>query len=180
MSFFLVTRLLNARTCLFRTDSKQSLRPLSFLSRTGNVLHAFHLQSFCILAFFKREHSASLLQSTKIAPSRESVRILADLWAFAHTDLRIQEGFAQTANIVCGSLICLFSSSLAYSILASVFSAPSQAEGLRPLFFYLSFYRLSILFCIFWAGSRGCCRGNCLPDDVPGGSGAPVHWGHIE
>ena len=60
-------------------DSKQSLRPLSFLSRTGNVLHAFHLQSFCILAFFKREHSASLLQSTKIAPSRESVRILADL-----------------------------------------------------------------------------------------------------
>ena len=28
---------------------------------------------------YTREHSASLLQSTKIAPSRESVRILADL-----------------------------------------------------------------------------------------------------
>ena len=31
MSFFLVTRLLNARTCLFRTDSKQSLRPFVFI-----------------------------------------------------------------------------------------------------------------------------------------------------
>ena len=54
MSFFLVTRLLNSRICLFRTDSKQSLRPLSFLSRTGNVSHSFHLQNFCILTFFKR------------------------------------------------------------------------------------------------------------------------------
>ena len=44
-------------------DSKQSLRPLSFLSRTGNVLHAFHLQSFCILAFLKENiplHSCNL------------------------------------------------------------------------------------------------------------------------
>ena len=36
-----------------RTDSKQSLRPFPFLSRTGNVLQAFLLQSFCILAFLK-------------------------------------------------------------------------------------------------------------------------------
>ena len=44
-------------------DSKQSLRPLSFLSRTGNVLHAFHLQSFCILVFLKENiplHSCNL------------------------------------------------------------------------------------------------------------------------
>ena len=48
---------------LIRTDSKQSLRPFPFLSRTGNVLQAFLLQNFCILAFFKREHSASRLKS---------------------------------------------------------------------------------------------------------------------
>ena len=34
-------------------DSEQRPRPLPFLSRTGNVLHAFLLQSFCILAFLK-------------------------------------------------------------------------------------------------------------------------------
>ena len=33
MSFFLVTRLLNSRICLFRTDSKRSLLPLSSLRR---------------------------------------------------------------------------------------------------------------------------------------------------
>ena len=38
---------------MIRTDSKQGLRPLPFLSRTGNVLQAFLLQSFCILAFLK-------------------------------------------------------------------------------------------------------------------------------
>ena len=31
MSFFLVTRLLNARICLFRTDSEQSSRPFVFV-----------------------------------------------------------------------------------------------------------------------------------------------------
>ena len=31
MSFFLITRLLNARICLFRTDSKQGLRPFVFI-----------------------------------------------------------------------------------------------------------------------------------------------------
>ena len=40
MSFLLVTRLLNSRICLFCTDSKRSLRPVSFISRTGNVLPA--------------------------------------------------------------------------------------------------------------------------------------------
>ena len=34
---------------MIRTDSKQGLRPLPFLSRTGNVLQAFLLQDYCIL-----------------------------------------------------------------------------------------------------------------------------------
>ena len=75
-------------------------------------------------------------------------RRLADLWALAHTDLRIF-WFAQTANIVCGSLICLFSSSLACSILASVFSAQTANEvcGLYP----------------FFPERETCCLLSCIP-----------------
>ena len=40
---------------LIHTDSKQSLRPLSFLSRTGNVLHTFINQLFSFLPFNKAE-----------------------------------------------------------------------------------------------------------------------------
>ena len=36
-------------------DSKQSLRPLSFLSRTGNVLHSFRQSAFACLPFNKVE-----------------------------------------------------------------------------------------------------------------------------
>ena len=63
MSFFLVTRLLNSLICLFHTDSKRSLRPLPFLSRTGNVLYVFHLQSFWILTVIQENiplHSCNL------------------------------------------------------------------------------------------------------------------------
>ena len=78
-----------------------------------------------MLSFNKRMFHIPL-QSGRLCTA--SSRRLADLWAFAHTDLRSQEGFAQTANIVCGSLICLFSSSLACSILASVFFAQTANE----------------------------------------------------
>ena len=37
---------------LIHTDSKQSLRPLSFLSRTGNLLQAFCSCNFCFLSSF--------------------------------------------------------------------------------------------------------------------------------
>ena len=43
--------------------TEQRSRVLPSLSRTGNVLHAFHLQSFCILAFLKENiplHSCNL------------------------------------------------------------------------------------------------------------------------
>ena len=40
---------------LIHTDSKQSLRPLSFLSRTGNVLHSFRQSAFACLPFNKVE-----------------------------------------------------------------------------------------------------------------------------
>ena len=36
-------------------DSKQSLRPLSFLSRTGNVLYAFLHTAFAFLSFTQRK-----------------------------------------------------------------------------------------------------------------------------
>ena len=51
-------------------------------------------------AFYKK-YSILLLQSARIARSRESDRIFADLWASAHTNLRIF-WFAPTANNVCG------------------------------------------------------------------------------
>ena len=35
---------------LLSTDVRRS----PFLSRTGNVLHAFYLQSFCVLSFYKK------------------------------------------------------------------------------------------------------------------------------
>ena len=40
---------------LIHTDSKQSLRPLSFLSRKGNVLHSFRQSAFACLSFNKVE-----------------------------------------------------------------------------------------------------------------------------
>ena len=46
MSFFLVTRLLNARTCLFRTDSKQSLRPFVFIWKGNGTVP--RLKSDCL------------------------------------------------------------------------------------------------------------------------------------
>ena len=46
-----------------RTDSKRSLRPFPFLSRTGNVLHTFLSYNIGRFAFFIREHSASRLKS---------------------------------------------------------------------------------------------------------------------
>ena len=48
-------------------DSEQSSRPLSFLSREGNVLQAFHLQSFCIPAFLQEDipHPRNLQQHQK-------------------------------------------------------------------------------------------------------------------
>ena len=66
----------------------------------------FLLISFRMLAFLKK-HSASLLQSAKIARSRESVRILADLWALAHTDPRMAMPFLPTANKVRGFTVPL-------------------------------------------------------------------------
>ena len=48
-------------------DSEQSSRPLPFLSREGNVLQAFHLQSFCIPAFLQEDipHPRNLQQYQK-------------------------------------------------------------------------------------------------------------------
>ena len=46
---------LNSRICLFGIDSKQSSQLYGPpLSRTGNVLHAFYLQSFCVLSFYTK------------------------------------------------------------------------------------------------------------------------------
>ena len=50
--------------------------PLSL--QNGKRAACFPFAELLHTCFFKREHSASLLQSTKIAPSRESVRILAE------------------------------------------------------------------------------------------------------
>ena len=50
---------------LIHTDSKQSLRPLSFLSRTGNVLHASRESAFVCLLFNKVEE----VQHSIVIPS---------------------------------------------------------------------------------------------------------------
>ena len=46
-------------------DSKQSLRPLSFLSRTGNVFHSFRESAFACLLFNKVEE----VQHSIVIPS---------------------------------------------------------------------------------------------------------------
>ena len=95
------------------TFHRRASVPLSL--QNGKRVAFFLLTSFSMFAFCKREHSASRLKSQ--FSSLKSV--------FS----------AQTANIVCGSLICLFSSSLACSILASVFSAPTAANTGSRLFY---------------------------------------------
>ena len=115
-----------------------SYKGQTFRQQTGSLwgfLSDFR-ENISMLSFNKRMFHIPPLQSGRLCTA--SSRRLADLWAFAHTDLRSQEGFAQTANIVCGSLICLFSSSLACSILASVFSAPTAANTGSRLFYILN------------------------------------------
>ena len=71
------------------------------LSREGNVLHAFHLWSFWILTFIQENIPLCSCNPWGLHGPKNPFRILADLWALAHTDLRIL-WFAQTANRVCG------------------------------------------------------------------------------
>ena len=109
--------------------SASRMGPLSLQNRKRAACFPFaELLHTC---FFKREHSASLLQSTKIAPSRESVRIRTD----SKHSLRLFDMSFLLVTRLLNSRVCLF--------------CTVSSRRLAAFVFYLSFYRLSILFCIF-------------------------------
>ena len=131
MSFFLVTRLLNSRICLFHTDSKRSLRPLPFLSRTGNVLHASHLQSFRILVFYKEtfRFTPAICKDCTVPSHRLAVSKPIGL-------CRLKNGIAILAD-----------SKLRLARFSAYLSFPHRQQKSCDSFFCHSFFQRLITFC---------------------------------
>ena len=87
---------------LIHTDSKQSLRPLSFLSRTGNVLHSFRQSAFACLSFNKVEE----VQHIIVIPSDSHSGINYPP-TFVGPPLSLQKGAAYGMLPICKAFVCL-------------------------------------------------------------------------
>ena len=96
-------------------DSEQRLRPLSFLSRTGNLLQALRSCNFCVLIFSSENCLQKFSASSSAVFSRHSLTQFSNL-SFL---IRLQISFANlpTQISILISQICIFPSSLVYSIL---------------------------------------------------------------
>ena len=100
-------------------DSKQRLRPLSFLFRTGNLLQALRLWNFCILIFSYENCLQKFSASLSAVFSRHSLTQFSNL-SFL---IRLQIGVANLPT-----QICLFPQSLQYvqEVIQVSCSLPSQ------------------------------------------------------
>ena len=76
--------------CRIHTDSEQRLRPLSFLSRTGNLLQALRSCNFCVLIFSSENCLQKFSASLSAVFSRHSLTQFSNL-SFL---IRLQISFA--------------------------------------------------------------------------------------